>query len=385
MHLWNFPFMDYVFGSGAMLRVITGGDLKDAILVLTNSADAGADLVIERIRESNVTVHRFNTESFPLQTSMTLRRTSDRVVGRIILDSRDIVEIETVKSVWHRRPRPANVASITHGGVERFIRDEANAALWSFYTTSDAFWMNPPLIGSALLEHNKLLQLQMAAELGIQVPDTIITNDASELIEFCRRKGGEIAVKLLKGNHFKRASDEQQMLAYTQRMNEAALQERKDAIALAPVFAQEYVEKDYELRITFVAGQLFSCAIYSQTSDRSRTDWRRYDLENVKHTKYDLPPKIGNLLIRLMAKLRLNYGAIDMIRTPDGSYVFLEVNQAGEWHWIEQLTDLPIADAIASALITAPNWIANLTSPNSPNESMRNQGASVGIYRSAGR
>lgn len=335
--------------------------MKDAILILTNSSDAGADLVIERIRESKVTVHRFNTESFPLQTSMALHRKGGKVVGRFSLDSGNIVDLETVKSVWHRRPRPASVSTITHGGVERFIRDEANAALWSFYTTSDAFWMNPPVIGSALLEHNKLFQLQVAAELGIEVPDTIITNDPSELIEFCGRNGGEVAVKLIRGNQFKRAFDEQLMLAYTHRMTEADLLERKDAIALAPVFAQEYVEKDYELRITFVAGQLFSCAIYSQTSDRSRTDWRRYDLENVKHVEHDLPQEIHNSLIRFMAKLRLNYGAIDMIRTPNGSYVFLEVNQAGEWQWIEQLTGLPIAKAIADALIMAPNWVSDLS------------------------
>ena len=50
--------------------------------------------------------------------------------------------------------------------------------------------------------------------------------------------------------------------------------------------------------------------------------------------------------------------------------VFLEVNQAGEWQWIEQLTGiLPIGDAIANALITAPNWDAHLVSPSGPTES----------------
>lgn len=353
-HLWFFRFIEMgEIDLNAGSEEVREGTMKNAVLILTNSTDSGTDLVIERIRTAEVTVHRFDTETFPIQTLLTLKRKADKIVGRLTLGGSS-VDLETIKSVWYRRPRPADVSSIAHSGVGRFIRDEASAALWSFYTTSNAYWMNPPLIGSVLVEHNKLLQLQIAAELGLQVPDTIITNDSSELIEFCRQKGGVIAIKLLKGNHFRRPGNEQLSLVYTQRITESALLKHRREIALSPVFAQEYVEKDYELRITFVAGRFYSCAIYSQPSNRSRTDWRRYDLENVRHTTYLLPPTIHQLLTSLMTKLGLNFGAIDMIRTPKGSYVFLEVNQGGEWQWIEKLTGLPIADAIANALIKTP-------------------------------
>jgi len=33
-------------------------------------------------------------------------------------------------------------------------------------------------------------------------------------------------------------------------------------------------------------------------------------------------------------------------------YVFLEVNQGGQWGWVEKLTNLPISEAIARLLIT---------------------------------
>jgi glutathione synthase/RimK-type ligase-like ATP-grasp enzyme len=49
--------------------------------------------------------------------------------------------------------------------------------------------------------------------------------------------------------------------------------------------------------------------------------------------------------------LGLCFGAIDLILTPDGEYVFLEVNLNGQWAYIEDLLGLPISAAIAEMLI----------------------------------
>lgn len=48
----------------------------------------------------------------------------------------------------------------------------------------------------------------------------------------------------------------------------------------------------------------------------------------------------------------LAYGAIDMIVTPQGKYIFLEVNPSGQYGWIEALTKMPISKAIAETLAT---------------------------------
>ena len=66
-----------------------------------------------------------------------------------------------------------------------------------------------------------------------------------------------------------------------------------------------------------------------------------------------LPPDVEAALLRLMRTMGLVYGAIDMRRTPEGEHVFLEVNTAGQWLFIEQATGQPIADALADALAAA--------------------------------
>lgn len=53
-----------------------------------------------------------------------------------------------------------------------------------------------------------------------------------------------------------------------------------------------------------------------------------------------------------MARLHLQYGAIDMRRTPDDRYVFLEINPAGQWLFVEQATEQPIAATLARLLMS---------------------------------
>jgi len=40
-----------------------------------------------------------------------------------------------------------------------------------------------------------------------------------------------------------------------------------------------------------------------------------------------------------------------MILTPDGRYVFIEINPSGQYGWIEQETGLPISSAICDFLM----------------------------------
>ena len=64
----------------------------------------------------------------------------------------------------------------------------------------------------------------------------------------------------------------------------------------------------------------------------------------------DLPAGLEESLHRLMRALGLAFGAIDLIQTPDGEYVFLEINPSGQWLWLDDRLDLGISDAVAGWL-----------------------------------
>lgn len=52
-----------------------------------------------------------------------------------------------------------------------------------------------------------------------------------------------------------------------------------------------------------------------------------------------------------MRRMGLVFGALDFIVTPEGDYVFLEVNEQGQFLWIEELNpNIPILDMFVQFL-----------------------------------
>jgi hypothetical protein len=114
---------------------------------------------------------------------------------------------------------------------------------------------------------------------------------------------------------------------------------------------QEKVEKVVELRITIVGFDVYPAAIDSNRVASGAVDWRRAIPELGEHwTAYELPAGVVTALIALLDRLEMNYGAVDMIVTPDGRHVFLEVNPIGQFYWIEHTVGHPISTSIAGLL-----------------------------------
>jgi hypothetical protein len=53
-----------------------------------------------------------------------------------------------------------------------------------------------------------------------------------------------------------------------------------------------------------------------------------------------------------MASFELNFASLDMIVTPEGEFVFLELNPNGQWLWLELELGLPLVASMADLLTT---------------------------------
>ena len=322
---------------------------KDMVLIVTASDEPSIADVVTHMTTIGQQYVRLDTDQFLVDGVKILLRLSGHNFGGVIkLKDKQEVALDSIKSVWFRRPKSVSAGNLYKTTDEiTFVEKEASSALWSLYTNLDrVFWMNHPLSARKMLENNKLLQQKFAVLSGLAIPDTIITNEPVTLFDFCRRHGGSIALKTIGFHVFPKESGMVSGI-YTNRVSEDYLRSRLDSITATPIMAQEYIEKKLELRVTIVGRQIFTCAIYSQDSDKTKHDWRHYDFDNVKHEKYLLPPTIEHQLLDFMKLRRLSFGAIDMILTPAGKYVFLEVNPSGQFRWIESLTGMPISRAIA--------------------------------------
>ncbi|MCR4334117.1 MAG: hypothetical protein NUV47_00055 [Patescibacteria group bacterium] len=326
---------------------------KKVILIITGKDEITVPYITKHLDQMNQSYFRVDIDSFVMSGGcITLTFLDNTIDGTIAYEGDKKLDLDTVKSVWFRRPQKVIVENVQDSVERQFIEDEFSASLWSLYTCLDEkeiFWMNHPLYARDLLEHNKMLQMKFARESGLLIPKTIITNEPQKLIEFCEEKGGFIAVKAVRSRIFQNPEGGA-IGIYTNRVSTDYLKAHIKAIARAPIMAQEYVAKKLELRVTVVGNQIFTCAIHSQDSERTKNDWRRYDFDKVKHESWTLPKEIETKIFTFMNRCHLSFGAIDMILTPNDEYVFLEVNPSGQYIWIENLTNFSISRAIAETL-----------------------------------
>jgi len=331
--------------------------LRDAVLIITSQDEVSIPPVVGYLEELQQAYFRLDADAvLRNRTMLSMNLHGADFTGSIRLQNGDAISMTHIKSVWFRRPRTLFVDELYADGEESaFAESEMSGALWSLYCNLDgAFWMNHPLPSRHLLEHNKLLQMKLAAKCGLRVPDTIVSNNSAEIISFCEQHGGVIAVKVLR-KAVPNNTDLSRKWIYTNIVTLDYLKRHADNISSTALMAQEYIAKKVELRVTIIGTNVLACAIHSQDSERTKVDWRRYDFERVKHDVYELPTAVAAKLLAFMDQCNLAFGAVDMIITPDGDFIFLEINPSGQYGWIERLTGLPISRTIAEVLANPPH------------------------------
>jgi glutathione synthase/RimK-type ligase-like ATP-grasp enzyme len=310
------------------------------IVVISHLDDPHAVWVIERLRERGEDVVLLDLADLPARASLTVDF-DDCACGRprlVLRKGEEVRDLSTARSVWWRRPQAVDLRMITDPDVHVFTAGEWHEAVQGLWQLIDAPWMNPPAHDDTA--SRKLLQLQIARELGLRIPRTLATSDPGEAARFLDRAGGERTI-------FKTFSCTHQVWRETRLVGRAE-REALDAVRLAPVIFQEYVEVDADIRATIVGGEVFAAAIHSGTTDYP-VDFRM-SLGQARVEPVTLPEAVVGRLLALMARLGIVYGAFDLRRTPQGEHVFLEVNTAGEFLFVEERTGLPITDAVAGWL-----------------------------------
>jgi glutathione synthase/RimK-type ligase-like ATP-grasp enzyme len=318
------------------------------ILIVTNQYDPTADIVVRELHRRRAEFARFNTEEFPLGVRLTWSISSDAPLqAELDLGHGRFVALANLQSIYYRRPKPFVLSPQLQAKEARvFALGECQAAINGLWETADCFWLNHPRNIKAA--SSKLRQLQRAAELGLAVPRTLVTNDPQAVRDFRAACDGEVVAKVLHNGMIE--AEHRLGLIYTTRLGDAQLA-KLDGIKHAPCIFQEYVPKQVEIRATVVGSRVFAVEIHSQCSERTRTDWRRYDLPNTPHRVHVLPAWLERKCLEMVEGYGLSFGAIDLILTPAGEYVFLELNPNGQWGWLEQLTGVPICNAIADLLM----------------------------------
>ncbi|MET0401501.1 MAG: MvdC/MvdD family ATP grasp protein [Cystobacter sp.] len=323
---------------------------RDLVLLITHGGDYfTVDRVAQEVARRGPRPLRIDTDGFPSHWELAsmLGPGHEDVVLRT---KEGEVHASDVRSVWLRRQRPPRFdESLDPAWRESCVRESSAALLGALDGLMGAgcHFINP--LGADEAAGNKARQLRLARAHGLEIPRTLVTNDAARVRAWFDEVGGRVVAKML--TPLSQSMDGRQPFVYTSAIGPEQLEEL-DGLRYSPMVFQQRIDKAHELRVIVVGERCFVGVIDASRSAAGQVDWRRSRPDECSWSVGVLPGDVERRLVRVVAALGLVYGAADFIVTPDGRYVFLEVNPAGEWGMLEKELGLPIAAALADALVS---------------------------------
>lgn len=262
----------------------------------------------------------------------------------------DNIDTAQIRSVWYRRPRLPDAGHCLEAD-RNFIEGQWKYLQKNVFDAADGLldilWVNRPR--AADYAESKLVQLQAARASSLLVPDTIVSNHAPDVARLINR-WGRVVFKT-----FYPQSWEDSSKGLTYHMSAVMLDTCSElpehAIAMSPGIYQRYIDKSFDVRVTVIGCEMFAIKMRKASGD-AYFDWRPHSHDqDAQIEKFDITTALEAKLRELMQRLGIVFGCIDLVVDRNGDVYFLEVNQAGQFLFVEELMpELQILRAMMAML-----------------------------------
>lgn len=327
--------------------------MSKKVLLMTYSGDMTGMIpdLTQKLEARGAEVMRFDNDFFPTEAQLALSQDSHGQVLRFRYKDRE-VSLGPDDAIWYRRARiaeklPQMEKQLRHGAML-----ESKALIYGALASAPCFVLDAPHVVRS--NEHKPRQLQIAGELGLEIPRSLMTNDPKEAREFIESCPGGVIAKMLSSFPVYDNNGVEQVVFTTLITDQH--KEKLDDLRYSPMAFQERIRKKVELRITVIGNRIFAASIDSEKTAGADIDWRERGVTLLQSwNEYKLPPEVEARIARYMERIGMQYSAIDIIVDPDGRHVFLEANPAGECFWLEYNSpNFPLSTALADVLLDEP-------------------------------
>jgi hypothetical protein len=253
----------------------------------------------------------------------------------------------TVGAVWYRRAGlPALREDHLSGGT--FPEGEWGVLLDAVFALGGPTrWVSHPDL--VRRSSHRPLQLARANVLGFRVPLTLVTSNPAEVRSFVERFDGPTVVKPIDADWVYSSAESSVIRALTSSLGGPDPGDEPGARP-APLMVQEEVESAYEVRVHVVGQRMLAVKIEGQARTGPVGTWGQHRPPRERCTPYNLPARVERRCAELARSFGLELAAIDLIRSRDGEYVFLEIDGSPDFLWLEDRSGVPVSAALADLL-----------------------------------
>lgn len=296
------------------------------ILILGSLDDEHACYVLEVLRERNFDAELVDSEWFP--SDLRISYDPAQQTGILHLPTGRRLSWSEIRSVYWRCYNSVQTPDIDDFEQAYVASNDSRGLFESFLIQLPARWVNG--WNAFQMHQTKPVQLAKVAELGVPIPATLLSNDATSIREFVELHPNCIFKPVQGGAHTRRVTEEH------------LTDENLTRLEYCPVTIQEEIPGT-NIRVFIAGEQVHACEVRTES-----IDFR--DDADAHIEVHDLPNEVAQWCQKSARALELLWTGIDLRMTPEGEYHFLEANPSPMFMGFEEYSGLPLTDALLELL-----------------------------------
>jgi hypothetical protein len=303
----------------------------------------------------------------PEQASLLLDRQPCMNLGAHKLESDDVV--------WLRQPdQPVHSAVGPEAG-----KKSATASYPAFFDALAYMLESLPVrcinsFSASCLVRNKAVQLHLAGAAGLKVPATLMSNSPAAVRNFFDQNPDNAICKAFASHVWQQQGSEDVTVTETFRLSREQLPP-DEVLTYAPAIYQQMVKKQFDVRVMLMGERIYSFAL--RTPGNS-LDWRHdAALRNLDVEAIHTPVHVESGILRFAQKTGVSFGAMDFAVDRNGEWWFLEINEQGQFLWLDDFNPQAGLQQKFCAFLTAPQGPA----PSLRDEERQNLFPALSEYR----
>lgn len=243
--------------------------------------------------------------------------------------------VEPGDVIWIRRPdEPTHNPKVSEAD-RKFAEMEYEAFYHSLAHTLETLpvWCINKYSSRRFI-HNKAVQLRLARTSGLRVPRTLMSNSPGRIRAFLANSPGRMIGKGFTPHVWQRENEGGVSVTETFALTPERLPS-DEVLTYAPGIYQQMVEKQFDVRMVIMGHRLYSYALHNP---RKALDWRQDSgLGNIQVEIVPTPPDVEKGILEFARKAGICFGSVDFAVDNDGQWWFLEINEQGQFLWLDQL------------------------------------------------
>lgn len=330
------------------------------IIIFTIESDISTFNVIKLLSNYNQRVVRINIDD---NTYKFFKISENEIIFRNTI-SGELINLLDARSCWWRRSglsyrnfvseipdelkvQNFDLSSLIHSDNSLLIKESKDLIDFIYNRVYESCELN---IGKPIFNLNKLTVLELAKKNGLKTPPYEIIR-SRKLIEDKLKEGKYITKAINNGVYS--VIDNHRFYSYTELIEyENCMLNSKKEIEYFPSLIMNLINKKAEIRSFYIEGLFYSMIIFSQSSNQTSIDFRKYNEVFPNKTEpYKLNNDIEKKLTNIFTELKLNSGSVDLIIDEEDNFVFLEINPVGQYGMVSEPCNYNLDNLIAKYLI----------------------------------